>query len=435
MLTVISSFFSIILIMGMDATQSVYFFKFKKKGKKAQAQIVSAILQWRLLWGIVIVLFGTLISPFLNVWFFKGLLSWEYFMIAFIGTLFTQVMSQSVEVMRLLYLPFSYICITLGKTILSALLILSFIIFFDKGIIGYFLGTAIASLSVAFIGWFHVREYLQFNKIYWSLWPKLIKFGLPLMPSSFVLYLMFSADRFFIQYYHGEVSLGLFAIGSKFAILIALCIETFRKAWWPIAMESMYSEDGPETFRLISILYMGIASSGIIVVTLISPTLIKWMTTSEFHSSWPLVGILAWQSVFYGFYMICSAGILKSEKTYLNFYLSAGALFVGLTLNFFLVPSYGNMGAAISTALTFFLWIIVSSIVSQLLWKINLSWFILSFQISLSAIFVIWFIYDNNETTLLFSSLIALIIVIIILTTSIQFKKKSFYLRTFNRKK
>ena len=75
MLTVISSFLSAIMVMGMDSAQSMYFFKFKKNGKIAQAKIVSAILQWRLLWGVCIVLLATLIAPILNAWFFQGKLS------------------------------------------------------------------------------------------------------------------------------------------------------------------------------------------------------------------------------------------------------------------------------------------------------------------------------------------------------------------------
>ena len=77
MLTVISSFLSAIMVMGMDSAQSMYFFKFKKNGKLAQAKIVSAILQWRLLWGISIVLLATLIAPILNAWLFQGKLSFH----------------------------------------------------------------------------------------------------------------------------------------------------------------------------------------------------------------------------------------------------------------------------------------------------------------------------------------------------------------------
>ena len=90
MLAVVSSFLASILAMGMDSAQSMYFFKHKVEGKAAQARIVSSILQWRLVWGSVIVIVATLSAPLLNAALFGGKLSWEYFAISFVGTLFAK---------------------------------------------------------------------------------------------------------------------------------------------------------------------------------------------------------------------------------------------------------------------------------------------------------------------------------------------------------
>lgn len=423
MLTVISSFLSAIMVMGMDSAQSMYFFKFKKNGKIAQAKIVSAILQWRLLWGVCIVLLATLIAPILNAWFFQGKLSLEYFAIAFVGALFIQIMKQSAEVMRLLYRPWGFIGITLSQSVLSAILILSFVILFDQGILGFFLGTGIASVAMAIIGWLRIRDYWQFKEIHFNLWSQLIRFGAPLMPAGMAIYFISTADRWFIQYYHGPESLGVYAIGAKFVILLTLVVETFRKAWWPIAMDSMHSKDGPETFRTIARLYMGLATSGIVLLTAFSPFLVRWLTAPAFHDAWPIVGVLAWQAVFYGFFLIATAGIWKTEKMYLNLYLMGGAVIISLFLNWVLVPVYGSMGAAISTSLTYFLLLVVSMILSEKLWKINISIIILGFQILLGSIFVAWFVYGDNASNPSLVIWIAFLVASILLMSSIQFSK------------
>jgi len=49
MMVTIVSLLSSILVMGMDSAQSFYFFEQKTNGLKAQAVVVSSILQWRLL--------------------------------------------------------------------------------------------------------------------------------------------------------------------------------------------------------------------------------------------------------------------------------------------------------------------------------------------------------------------------------------------------
>ena len=434
MLTIITSFLSAILAMGMDSTQSMYFFKIKKKGKNAQARIISSILQLRLAWVISIIFIATLCSPFINSFFFHGKLSWEYFAIAFMGSLFMQIMSQSAEVMRLLFRPFSYLGITLSQSIFSAVLILSLVIFFDQGIKSFFIGTAISSLILGIFGWIKIRDYWQFDSMHINLWPMLVRFGLPLMPAGIAMYFMSSADRWFIQYYHGPESLGLFAIGAKFALLLTLAVEAFRTAWWPIAMDSMHSKDGPKTFQMIARLYMGICSAALAALTLISPWLLKWMTAIEFHDAWPIIGILSWQSVFYGFFSIASAGIWKTEKTYLNLYLMIGATIIGLLLNWLLVPIYGIMGAAIATIITYLIWIIISIIVSELLWKVNFSWKILFFQIILGQFFVFWFINNKDLYSFNLLVLVTLLVIILELVSSFEILKIKFYLKFFKVK-
>ena len=415
MLTVLSSFLGAVLIMGMDSAQSMYFFKHKNDGKDAQARLVSAVLQWRLIWGAVIVASATLLAPLLNVFFFEGRLGIEYFAIAFVSTLFAQVLSQSAEVMRLLYRPWSYIGVTLSQSVLSALLILLFVMVFEQGILGFFIGAALSSLMVGFWGWSLARAYINFKRLHFDWWPQLLRFGAPLVPAGLAVYLMSTADRWFVQYYHGAEALGLFAVGAKFALLLSLAVETFRKAWWPIAMDSMHSEDGPDTFRLIARLYMSAACAGVVALTVLSPWLITLLTGPEFHNAWPIVGILAWQPVFYGFFMIASAGIWKTEKTYLNLPLMGGAAVLGLALNWLLVPSYGGVGAAVATAITYFVWVLASLIVSERLWKVKFRLEIMGLQILLAVCFGAYFTFVSRGVSLENVAVAALLCIVMLL--------------------
>ena len=252
------------------------------------------------------------------------------------------------------------------------------------------MGGVISSLLVALVGWYRIRSYLSFDKLHFDLWPKLIRFGLPLLPAGLAMYFMNTSDKWFIQYYHGEDALGLFAVGAKFAMLSALAIETFRKAWWPLAMDLMHTDGGENFFKLISIFYVCIGSLGMLVLTFLSPWLVKLLTGPNFHDSWPIVGLLSWKGMLYGYFMICSAGIWKTEKTYLNLYISLSVLVLGLVLNFLFVPKYGIIGASTATVLTFLIWIIITSIVSNFLWKIKFNYlfilpvFIISITISFS---------------------------------------------------
>jgi O-antigen/teichoic acid export membrane protein len=430
MLTVMSSFLAAILVMGMDSAQSMYFFKHKDDGRDAQARVVSSILQWRLICGAGIVFIATLFAPLLNAAFFNGKLGWEYFAVAFVGTLFAQVMSQSAEVMRLLYRPWGYIGITLSQSLLSAALVLVAVLVFDQGIFGFFLGTGVAVLAVGSLGWYRVREYINFERLHTDWWPQLVRFGAPLVPAGLAMYFMNTADRWFVQHYHGEEALGIFAVGAKFALLMALGVETFRKAWWPIAMDAMHSDDGPETFRLIARLYMGFGIAAVTVLTLISPWLVQWFTAPAFHGAWPIVGILAWQALFYGFFLIVSAGIWKAEKTYVNLYLMAGAAMIGLLLNWLLVPMLGGMGAALATVITYFGWVVASMVVSERLWRVTFPVKLFGIQILLSGGMVAWFVLTDLAVATYLKLAIGVALSLLIAAITMP---ASFYSRLRNR--
>ena len=395
MLTIITSFLSTITMMGMNSAQSMFFFREAKKGIKKQAQLVSAILQWRLIYGSSLVLVATLLSPLLNNLLFKGDLKWEYFAIAFLGCLLSQIMNQSAEIFRLIYRPWGYIGLTLSQSLISASSILILILVFNRGILGFLMGTTLSFGIVAMIGWLGVRNYLDFGQLHLNWWPELFRFGAPLVVDSMGSYLMFASDRWFLQFYHGSDTLGVYAVSTKFAMLFGLLIEIFRRAWWPIAMELMQDENGPNTYRFISRIYTAFASAGVIGITFLAPWLVGWFAGPDYQKAFRIIGILTWQSLFYGLYMIVALGIWKAEKTYITAGVMSGAALLNILFNFLLVPSLAGLGAALSTSVTFFLWIIISALISMRLWDIHLPFKVMAFQVGLGVLVVFLFTTIN----------------------------------------
>jgi O-antigen/teichoic acid export membrane protein len=385
MLAVLNSFLGSILVMGMDTAQSFYFFEQKKEGQRAQAKVVTSILQWRITWGSGIVLFATLISPLLNRYFFDGQLSWEYFAIAFAGILFAQLMSQSAEVYRLLYRPWSYIGITLGQGLFSAAITIILIIGLGIGIIGFFIGMLSGAILGAIFGWWRIRNYLDFSGWHRQWWPRLIKFGAPLVPAAMAMYVLTTSDRWFINHFNGQEALGIYAVGAKFAMFIGAAVTMFRKAWWPVAMDALQGEDGPVLFRTIGRFYLGVGTAGIVFLTTLSPWLVRCFTASAFHAAYPIVGVLAWCSLFYGFQLIAAGAIWKMEKTSWVPILMGTAALLNIGLNAYLVPEHGAMGAALATSISFAIWNLLMIIICERLWRVKYAYGILALQIIIGA--------------------------------------------------
>ena len=424
MLIVISNFIGAILSMGMDSVQSLFFYKFKKDGQSQQATIITSILQWRLVWSLVIIFVSTIVSPFINEIFFESKLDREYFFYSFVAILFNQIMYQSIEIYRLLYRPWLFVLFSILESFLVGIFILIMVLYFEQGVLGYFKGAMWASVLVSVISWIKIKEYTNFTKIHYEWWPRLLSFGAPLLPAGIALYFVSAADRWFIKYYNGEEMLGVYAVGAKFALIMGIAVETFRKAWWPIAMDSMHSSDGEKTFRTIAKLYMGIGITAVIYLTFFAQNLVELLTAPDFHDSWIIVGILAWQSLFYGFYMLVCGGIWKMEKTKYSMYLMIGAAIINIILNGVLVPKYGMIGAALATVFTYLIWILSAMYVSEKLWFVGYEKSILSLQLLLGGFmtFILIFMQLNFWVEIVYLNIVVLTLLYLSLEREVWFK-------------
>jgi O-antigen/teichoic acid export membrane protein len=373
MLSVIGYFFMAVMAMGLDSAQSFYFFEQKEHGVQAQASLVTAILQWRLIAGGLIVLMAIGLSPLLNRVFFDGKLSWVYFAVAFLGFWIMQIGSQNTELFRLTYRPWAYLGLTLTSTITTTAFVVLFVVVLKAGVLGNFMAIMLAALVTILVGWYGIRQYLDWSQLHSGWWRRLLKFGLPLVPAALAMYALQSADRWFITYFLGADALGLFAVGAKFALLIAVGVTTFRQAWWPIAMDALHAEDGPHFLRTSARYYLGAACAAVPLLTAASPWLVRLLTAPAYFSAYPVVGVLAWQAVFYGFFMIVAVGTWKAEKTGWTSVGMTIALAVNVLLDLWWIPRFGILGAAAATSLAFFIWNAFTIYISEKLWPVGYS--------------------------------------------------------------
>ena len=395
MMVVVLGLMSAFIVMGTDSAQSFFFFERKKEGEVGQRAIVTAVVQWLLIWGAIVIGIGLVLAGHINSWFFNDRLGFWYFVVAFAGGMMTILLQQGIEVFRLLMRPWSYVAINLLVSVLTAGFVLGFTVGLDWGIFGYFSGVALAAGVGAITSWVWLRKYLVPLKFEFAWWPRILRFGAPLLPAALALYVMSSSDRWFIQKWWGEDWVGIYAVGAKFGLIMALGVQTFRKAWWPIALDAMHSDDGPQTFRMIAQLFIGLGVASAVYVGYLAPSLIQWFSAPGFEAADDVVAVLAWQALFYGFFLIGSAGIWKMEKTYLNSILMVSASILNLALNAYLIPIYGVVGAASATAISYFLWTAVSVIVSERLWRVGIPIWLILLQISSGVILTGWLIAGN----------------------------------------
>jgi len=323
----------------------------------------------------------------------------------------------------------------MGQSVASAAIAIMLIVGFGYGIMGFFIGMLSGSAIAAAFGWWQIRKYLDWSAWHTDLWPKVLKFGVPMVPAALAMYILITADRWFISHISGQETLGLYAVGAKFAMLIALIVTTFRKAWWPVVMDSVQSSDGPALLRTMSRLYLGLGSAAVIFLTALSPFLVRLLTPPPFHAAYIVVGILAWYSMFYGFNLIISVGIWKGEKTLWVSVLMGAAALLNIGLDALLVPEHGGIGAALATSTSFLIWNVLTLIVSERLWPVGYKFGIFGLQIGIgmAACFLILQMYEKGSS-LLGITVITFVPIFILCAMSVSIEKLAMFTRLVKKK-
>jgi len=378
MLSIVSAFLTSLINLGLDSAQSFFFFKFKSDRYRSQKEYVSAILFFRFVWGGIFLLLFFFLAPFFNSLLFNSKFNLVSFYISFSTLFFYLIMSQGQEIFRLRFQSFNYIIVSLVYSLFSSIISLVGVLQFpDIKIIAFLSGPAIASFFMACFVWFSNREYIilklpKFDKI-----REVYRFGLPLFPADIFFYLMTSADKWLINFFLGSAALGIYAVASKFAMIMTLAVEVFRKAWWPISLELMHKDVkfGHEVLlNYVTKIYFGLCISFLIYLAFFSEFLINTMTAPQYHNAYILVGFLGLQSIFNGSDLIFSFGIWKAGKTSINLVCIAVAAVLNFLFCYFLIPLYGIVGASASTALAYFSWNLLSIFISVKYYQIQFNY-------------------------------------------------------------
>jgi len=350
LLLTFNGFLLAFLVMGTDSAQTRYFYESEQK--EHRREVVSTTLCFRILWGAVTIGVCMLAASAFNQFLFNGEMPNTYFYLIFLAALFSVILNCLIAVYRLLLRPKPYLAMTLSHGLLNAAIIILLVVYFRQGVLGYLVGYAASILLLIPVAAFLLREYISLN-FSRSLIKKMLKFGIPLMPTGIAIWVMNFADRYFLTQYTTLGEVGLYALGAKFGMGIALITGAFRLAWTPLALSVAKEPDAKAFYRNVAEIYMVGLSFIVVVLTGISKLLMIVMTQPDFYAGYIVVGILAYSAVFYGLYTISTLGIWLGEKTVfatVAIVVSAG-LNIGLNIAF--IPIWGMIGAAVATLVAY----------------------------------------------------------------------------------
>lgn len=340
----------ILPILTLQVQDAVLYFSMGEK--EAPAKVLSTGL-WIVTGGFVILLIGT--AGILAFGFVE--LSWAYivfFVAHYLISAITNVVgyfARAIDKVKSITVASIITCvITLGCNLL-------FLLVFRWGVNGYLLANILGHfISLLYlcisirIGQFCVVRVSDVVLV-----KKIVAFSIPMIVSALAWWVNNSLDKYILTYFCGVSAAGLLAVAYKIPTIISLLGTTISKAFSVSVLKDFNEtdEDGflGQSYAMISFL-MVLCSSGLILVNI---PVSKFLFANDFFVAWQLVPPLLVSATMNHMSLFCQNICIAMGRTKLISRTAIVGAVMNTFLNFCMIPTMGAYGAAVATAIGFFI--------------------------------------------------------------------------------
>ena len=356
---IVGSLFSAFLNIGLDSSLS-FFFKIGGSFDDKKTTTVSTIFIISIVWGILLFLLGIGILNFLDFTYEQIKIYIYVLIIFFIETLINLLLN----VLRLEMKSKKYTFYQISSGLLSNLLSLSFVLFWDPTIEKLLLGRLLAS-SIIFPPLMITNiNFIDFKKVGAKSIKLIVLFGIPLFPAAFFDYIFNYTDRILIQSFLDLDQLGVFSAGARLSVIISLITSSFTLAILPHLLEAI-DKKNKEFIKSLQNNFFWIADL-VILLFFISSELICFILLGEnFRGVSIILGFYIIHPIYSASYNLVSVGIWRSKKTYLSTLTMLVSCIMNIILTIYLIQFFGLIGVAMSTAISSLFWIYLTALISE----------------------------------------------------------------------
>ena len=310
--------------------------------------------------ALIPVIIGLLFGPKLFSWIFKDFSFYPYGFLALILTFIRQPARIWITLMNLQY-KFHQATIYNGLSLIIGIAVsVILVVVFEMGAMGKVLGMFPTAIILVLISLITVHRYT--NGV-WSFQniKKQFLFGLPILGALWSTQILELGGVFMLERFSNIKSVGLFALAMSLAQLPLVLIYGFRQMWNPVIYENL-NKKNYQTITKFLYYFLGILTLINILILLFGKEAILILVNERFYDSISLLGFLILGVYFNGLITISNSflGYKKQFGTISAFALFGSALYVIMCI--FLIPRIGALGAAISFAVSYFVFFLLGVI-------------------------------------------------------------------------
>src|SRR5436190_546063 len=237
-------------------------------------------------------------------------------------------------------------------------------------VVGNFIGTL--TVYVALLAYRRYQLGLQFSR---DLLRQMNHFGMPLVPSALALWAINFIDRIFVAHYKGQAEVGVYSVAVRIASAIVFLMIAFRLAWPAFAYSIEDDREAKRAYSYVLTYLLFVCCWLSVALGVLAPWLVHLLARGTgFGRAADAVALLAFAATAYAGYTVVAIGIGRARQTQFNWVVSGIAAVINIVLNVILIPPYGMIGAAISTAAAYLALFLGMVLNSQRVYPVDYQW-------------------------------------------------------------
>jgi O-antigen/teichoic acid export membrane protein len=234
-----------------------------------------------------------------------------------------------------------------------------FLTVFRLGIFGYMLGYVLANLVSAVFLLIAGRlwKYWKVTRIEHQTIKSMLIFSIPLIPNTICWWISNFTDRYMLAYMMDEGATGIFAMSYKIPTLLTVASGIFFQAW-QISSNEEYENGDMSSYYSSMFEYLQAFTFILSSALILCAKMIMKLMGADFYSAWESMPTLILAVTFFTFAQLLGTLYTTYKKTVMAFVTNLVTACINIVLNYFLIQQMGILGAAIATAVSYFVfWI------------------------------------------------------------------------------
>lgn len=243
-----------------------------------------------------------------------------------------------------------------GQGILNTALVIFFnvlfLYFLKLGVVGYVLSVILGNLVTSVFLLFKVRLWRVFraHQVQKHLMWEILRFSLPLIPTTLCWLITDLSDRSMVTYFWGEGVNGVYSAAYKIPTIVNLVSSVFLQAWQFSAISE--SSDEKECGSFYAQVYAGFVSVimiGTAGLILLSRHLTALLLNSAYHGATEYMPTLLCAVAMEAIVSFLASVYMVRKRSLRSFVTALMGALSNILLNLLLIPTVGALGAAIAT--------------------------------------------------------------------------------------